>query len=142
MGDVKRWSVTYTKHIKQKRKVYQDGFLEVFDSSHKILLYDDCEKLLERRNLKKDDVVGSGETLAFDAYLVDIGDLDGDHKSIPHVNSQGSDKNSTEKSGLVYGKKFKHNSVPIGITSILFYCLELQSTLLCASPQKFHLRLS
>ncbi|GFZ01512.1 hypothetical protein Acr_15g0001210 [Actinidia rufa] len=113
MGDVKRWSVTYTKHIKQKRKVYQDGFLELHNSIHKIMLYDNCEKLIDSRIVKKDDVVRSGETLAFDAYLVDIGDLDGDHKPIPNVNSQGREKKITEKSGLFHGQKFKHNSFPI-----------------------------
>ncbi|KAF5938521.1 hypothetical protein HYC85_022780 [Camellia sinensis] len=114
MGDLKRWSVTYTKHIKQKRKVYQDGFLELHNSTHKIMLYDDCEKLLDSRNVKKDDVVRSGETLAFDAYLVDIGDPDGDHKPVPNLNFQGRDEKITKKAGLFNGHKVEHNSDPIG----------------------------
>ncbi|KAI7995078.1 hypothetical protein LOK49_LG11G02853 [Camellia lanceoleosa] len=114
MGDLKRWSVTYTKHIKQKRKVYQDGFLELHNSTHKITLYDDCEKLLDSRNVKKDDVVRSGETLAFDAYLVDIGDPDGDHKPVPNLNFQGRDEKITKKAGLFNGHKVEHNSDPIG----------------------------
>ncbi|CAH9068818.1 unnamed protein product [Cuscuta europaea] len=55
MGDVKRWDVTYTKHIKQKRKVYQDGFLEVHSSSHKVTLYDDCENVLGNETSKARD---------------------------------------------------------------------------------------
>ncbi|KAI8546176.1 hypothetical protein RHMOL_Rhmol07G0097300 [Rhododendron molle] len=114
MGDVKkRWSVTYTKHVKQKRKVYQDGFLELHDSSHKIMLYDDCEKLLICRIVKNDDVVKSGETLEFNSYLVDIGDLEGDHKNIPNANLPERDKKITDEAGLVRGRKFKHNSVPV-----------------------------
>ncbi|KAI7725092.1 hypothetical protein M8C21_014235, partial [Ambrosia artemisiifolia] len=74
--DVSRWSVTYTKHKTQKRKVYQDGFLELQSSSHKVKLYDDCDKLLESKIVKLDDAVRSGETLTFGAYLVDIGDRD------------------------------------------------------------------
>ncbi|CAN0908867.1 hypothetical protein LINGRAHAP2_LOCUS25504 [Linum grandiflorum] len=31
-----RWCVTYTKHIKQKRKVYQDGFLDHFIITNKV----------------------------------------------------------------------------------------------------------
>ncbi|KAF7139128.1 hypothetical protein RHSIM_Rhsim07G0080700 [Rhododendron simsii] len=114
MGDVKkRWSVTYTKHVKQKRKIYQDGFLELHDSSHKIMLYDDCEKLLICRIAKNDDVVKSGETLEFNSYLVDIGDLEGDHKNIPNANLPERDKKITDEAGLVCGRKFKHNSVPV-----------------------------
>ncbi|XP_052210451.1 uncharacterized protein LOC127813490 [Diospyros lotus] len=111
MSDLKRWSVTYTKHIKQKRKVYQDGFLELHGSIHKVLLYDNFEKLLDSRILKKDEVVQSDETLAFDAYLVDIGDLDGNHKPIPNLNFQGRDQKINEKAGLFHGRKFKTNPV-------------------------------
>ncbi|CAK9159601.1 unnamed protein product, partial [Ilex paraguariensis] len=47
---------------------------------------------LESRFVKKEDVIRSGETLEFDAYLVDIGDPHGDHKPIPNLNFQGRDK--------------------------------------------------
>ncbi|KAH7513704.1 hypothetical protein FEM48_Zijuj11G0009300 [Ziziphus jujuba var. spinosa] len=80
MEDVKRWSVTYTKHLKQKRKVYQDGLLDLHTPTNKLLLYDDCEKLLECRMLKKDEVVSCGETLTFNAYLVDVNASEGDQK--------------------------------------------------------------
>ncbi|XAR55163.1 hypothetical protein NMG60_11030578 [Bertholletia excelsa] len=113
MADVKRWSVTFTKHIKQKRKVYQDGFLELHNSSHKIMLYDDGEKVMESRVVKKDDVVRSGETLAFDAYLVDIGDLDGQHEVKDDTNFQGRDKKISEKAGFFHEQKFEDHSVCI-----------------------------
>ncbi|KAK9275528.1 hypothetical protein L1049_022795 [Liquidambar formosana] len=111
MEDTKRWSVTYTKHIKQKRKVYQDGLLELH--THKVLLYDDCEKLLDSRFLKKDEVVGSGETLTFDAYLVDVGDPEGNHKPMSDLNFQGRDKKITEKSGLLHAQKFRNTSISV-----------------------------
>ncbi|KAA8520983.1 hypothetical protein F0562_011656 [Nyssa sinensis] len=110
MGDVKKWSATYTKHIKQKRKVYQDGLLELHIASHKIMLYDDCEKLLDSRFVKKDDVVRSGETLAFNAYLVDIGDPEGDHKPISDFNFQGREKKITDKAGPLHAQKSTNNS--------------------------------
>ncbi|XP_065858554.1 uncharacterized protein [Euphorbia lathyris] len=72
----KRWSVTYTKHIKQKRKVYQDGFLDLHIPTNKAMLFDDCDKLLEIKMLKGEEVVSSGETLTFNGYLVDVGDPD------------------------------------------------------------------
>ncbi|XP_062146507.1 uncharacterized protein LOC133854358 isoform X3 [Alnus glutinosa] len=111
MANVKRWNVTYTKHTKQKRKVYQDGFLELHISTNKIMLYDDCEKLLECRIVKKDEVVSSGETLTFNASLVDVGDPEGDHKPLSDLNSQGSDKKTTEKPSLLQRQKFRNHSV-------------------------------
>ncbi|CAB4280204.1 unnamed protein product [Prunus armeniaca] len=100
MAEVKRWSITYTKHMKQKRKVYQDGFLELNTSVNKVLLYDDCEKLLECRLLKKDEEVSSGETLTFNAFLVDVNEADsaeGDRKPVPGFNSQAKDTKFNEK---------------------------------------------
>ncbi|KAK9059349.1 hypothetical protein SSX86_021969 [Deinandra increscens subsp. villosa] len=99
--DVRRWSVTYTKHITQKRKVYQDGFLELQSSSHKVKLYDDCDKLLDSKIVKLDAAVRSGETLTFGAYLVDVGDPHGETKPIPNPILQRDktmvDRNSTPK---------------------------------------------
>ncbi|VFQ67948.1 unnamed protein product [Cuscuta campestris] len=110
VGDVKRWSVTYTKHIKQKRKVYQDGFLEVQSSSHKVILYDDCEKVLGSKFIKIENDVESGQTLAFDSYLVDIGDIHGDHKPIVNKTSEARDKHIGLKPRSLHNQKFRNNS--------------------------------
>ncbi|KAK6935571.1 hypothetical protein RJ641_035726 [Dillenia turbinata] len=48
-----------------------------------VKLYDECEKLLEIRKLKNDEIIRSGETIQFNTYPVDIGDPKGDHKPIP-----------------------------------------------------------
>lgn len=79
------------------------------------MLYDDCEKLLICRIAKSDDVVKSGETLEFNSYLVDIGNLEGDHKNIPNANLPETDKKITDEAGLIHRRKFKHNSVLVGI---------------------------
>ncbi|KAL0446486.1 UNVERIFIED_CONTAM: hypothetical protein Slati_1776500, partial [Sesamum latifolium] len=112
MEDAQRWSVAYTKHVKQKRKVYQDGFLELQSSRHKVMLLDEWDKLLESRFVKKDDVIKSGETLAFDCYLVDIGELCGGYKPTSTLN-QGKDGKVDEKSGSMYGSNSQSNSVSI-----------------------------
>ncbi|KAK4365504.1 hypothetical protein RND71_016862 [Anisodus tanguticus] len=105
MGDVKKkWCVTYTKHLNQKRKVYQDGFLELQSSSHKAMLYDDCEKLLGIKILKNNIDVKEGETLAFDSYLVDIGDPHSDYKPIPILNTKQI-KKETQQYGLLHSGK-------------------------------------
>jgi hypothetical protein len=80
-----------------------------------IILYDDCERLLECRIAKKDEVVSSGETLTFNAYLVDVGDPEGGHKALSDLNSQGSDKKITEKPVLLKRQKFRNHSVSFGI---------------------------
>ena len=38
-----------------------------------VMLFDTSRKLLDSRFLKKDDVIKSGESIAFDSYLIDIG---------------------------------------------------------------------
>ncbi|XP_071727558.1 uncharacterized protein [Rutidosis leptorrhynchoides] len=107
--DVRRWSVTYTKHIHQKRKVYQDGFLELQSSSHKVKLYDDCDKLLDSRIVKLDDAVRSGETLTFGAFLVDIGDPQGESKPLPNPILQ-RDKTMADRDGKPNNSKLKGTS--------------------------------
>ncbi|PHT57826.1 hypothetical protein CQW23_00189 [Capsicum baccatum] len=70
------------------------------------MLYDDYEKLLGVKILKSDTDVKTGETLAFDSYLVDIGDPHGDYKPIPILNTKRMNKNVPEESGLLHsGKK-------------------------------------
>ncbi|WOL01465.1 hypothetical protein Cni_G10181 [Canna indica] len=90
MTSSRRWVVTYTKHLKQKRKIYHDGIIELNDSGSKILLYDDSEKLIDSRFLKKDDVIKSGGTLTFEAHLVDVGNLEG--KNGPLADSKLNEK--------------------------------------------------
>ncbi|CAN4077531.1 unnamed protein product [Withania somnifera] len=103
MGDEKKkWCVTYTKHLKQKLKVYHDGFLELQSSNLKVILYDDCEKLLGIKILKDDNDIKTGETLAFDSYLVDIGDPHSDYKPIPILNTKLTNKKVPEESGLLH----------------------------------------
>ncbi|XP_050228547.1 uncharacterized protein LOC126677802 isoform X2 [Mercurialis annua] len=116
-----RWSITYTKHMKQKRKIYQDGFLDHHISTNKVKLFDDCEKLLECKILKSEEVVKSGETLTFGSYLVDVGDPEGevnfDHKKTmtkPNLNLHSMDKKIDETprpSLILRRKKFRSPSI-------------------------------
>ncbi|XP_058095861.1 uncharacterized protein LOC131241170 isoform X2 [Magnolia sinica] len=101
MGDAKRWAVTYTRHLKQKRKVYQDGAIELHVTCGKLMLYDDLGKLLESRFLNKDEVVESGGTLEFDNHLVDIGETERNYKPLTDLNAQGRDRKSVDKAGVL-----------------------------------------
>ncbi|KAH7667042.1 hypothetical protein IHE45_12G033700 [Dioscorea alata] len=97
MSIVKRWAVTYMKHLKQKRKVYQDGVLELCGSSKKVLLYDDCEKLIDSKFLKNDEVIECGRTVTLEAHLVDIGVLEESRAPLADINVTGV--RSTERHG-------------------------------------------
>ncbi|CAN1178017.1 hypothetical protein LINPERHAP2_LOCUS33442, partial [Linum perenne] len=118
-----RWCITHTKHIKQKRKVYQDGFIDHFVITNKVtilpplqsslsflpnfsasvVLFDEFEKVLECRVLKDEDTVSSGETLTFNSYLVDVGDPEGVH-ALP----SGRDKKMQERvPSLAHRQKFR-----------------------------------
>lgn len=39
MEETQRWSATYTNHVKQKRKVYHDGFLVLQSSRNKVFTF-------------------------------------------------------------------------------------------------------
>ncbi|CAO2819270.1 unnamed protein product [Amaranthus hypochondriacus] len=95
MGDVKKWSVTYTKHVKQKRKVYQDGTLHLLNN--KVALYDECEQLLDSKFLTRDEVVRSGESLTFASFLVDIGDPDSNCTTFSNLNPISEHDNKPDK---------------------------------------------
>lgn len=84
------------------------------------MLYDDCEKLLYCKVLKKEEVIRPGETLTFDTCLIDIGDPEGDHKTLSDLNPQGKNEKIMENSRLSNGQTFRKNSVFTGIT--LTYC--------------------
>ncbi|XP_021672077.2 uncharacterized protein LOC110658664 isoform X2 [Hevea brasiliensis] len=111
----KRWTVTYTKHIKQKRKVYQDGFLDLHLSTNKVMLFDECEKLLECRILKGEEVVSAGEALTFNGYFVDVGELEGevDQKPIPDLKLRGKERKILERPrpSLMHRHKFTSPSI-------------------------------
>ncbi|KAH7678949.1 hypothetical protein IHE45_06G028700 [Dioscorea alata] len=105
MSIVKRWAVTYTKHLKQKRKVYQDGVLELCGSGKKVLLYDDCEKLIDSKFLKNDEVIECGRTVTLEAHLVDIGVLEESRAPLADINVTGV--RSTERHGAGSQKERK-----------------------------------
>ncbi|TYK06077.1 uncharacterized protein E5676_scaffold376G001780 [Cucumis melo var. makuwa] len=95
------------------------------------MLYDECEKLLECRILKQDEVICSGETLIFNSFLVDIDTPLGDHKPEFGLNFQEGDDKISEKSGVLRGKSIRNNSV----------CFEWQvlyTTNITQKAKKFH----
>jgi hypothetical protein len=76
-----------------------------------VLLYDADRKLLDSRFLKKDEVIRSGESIAFNAHLIEIGEPEGNNKSpadLIHLNAQGNKGNINRKSGLMHGQQDSH----------------------------------
>ncbi|XP_021767864.1 uncharacterized protein LOC110732258 [Chenopodium quinoa] len=108
MGDLKKWSVTYTKHVKQKRKVYQDGSLHLL-SNNKVVLYDEGEQLLDSKFLTKDEAVKSGESLTFSSFLVDIGDPENNCNPISNPKPKYErDVKPHERTQMPQGEKLRH----------------------------------
>ncbi|EOA21267.1 hypothetical protein CARUB_v10001620mg [Capsella rubella] len=111
MAEKKRWIAMFTKHIKQKRKVYHDGFLDLHITRRKVTLYDEAENLLESRMLKAGEVVDTGETITFQAYLVDVGDPKDGSKASIDIKVEPSDQGSAPKSFAVRRPNFKKSSL-------------------------------
>ncbi|XP_040383667.1 uncharacterized protein LOC107304949 [Oryza brachyantha] len=70
----RRWAATYTKHVKQKRKAYQDGALVLHTASGNLVLLDDAGGTVECRFLRAGEEVSPGASLAFQRHLVDVGE--------------------------------------------------------------------
>lgn len=81
------------------------------------MLYDEADNLLESRMLKADEVVSSGETLTFQAYLVDICDPKEGNKPSSDPKVQPSDQGCVRKSFSVLRPNFKKSSLHSGIMS-------------------------
>ncbi|XP_073109206.1 uncharacterized protein [Elaeis guineensis] len=99
MTCIKRWTVSHTKHMKQKRKICQDVVLELSGSGNEnaqVTLYDDSDTLIDRRFVKKDEVVECGRMLTMETHLVDVGDLEADHGHVTKLDVSGRDKKLNE----------------------------------------------
>lgn len=107
-----------------------------------LFLYDDGEKLLECRILKKDEVVSCGETLTFNAYLVDVNGAEGDSEEPPAPSSnpirrdnrnRTAEKNKSQRLTLspsqkiIRGKSLMKFHCTIG-PGILKECVDFFST--------------
>lgn len=62
-------------------------------------MYDTNRRHLDGRFLKRDEIVSSGESLALDGHLVEIGDLE-DHKPPADSNVQGKSCTVAGKSDM------------------------------------------
>lgn len=71
------------------------------------MLYDSYKNQLDKRFLKKDEVITAGESVMFDAYLVDIGDPTVTNEDYTDIKIYGINCKMTEKRETVAGR---HNS--------------------------------
>lgn len=63
------------------------------------MLSDTSRNLLDSRFLKKDEVIESGETIVFDAHLVEIGEYQVDNRSSREGNGR-----INEEAGILYAQ--------------------------------------
>lgn len=62
------------------------------------MLFDSSKKLLDSRFLKHDEDIRTGESVALDAHLVDVGDPEVKHEN-KNLNAQGNSYSSVSKVG-------------------------------------------
>ena len=70
---------------------------------------------MDKRFLKKDEVVSSGESLTFDAYLVDIGDRMRNKEDDTDVKLHGKNCKMTEKGDTITGQQWHKSFAGISI---------------------------
>ncbi|KAJ6907700.1 hypothetical protein NC651_018203 [Populus alba x Populus x berolinensis] len=102
-----KWQVLYTTQMTQKTKKYHDGFLRLASRESlgtQIMLYDASKRQLDCRFLKKDEIISSGESISFDAHLVDIGEPGGENQLLEDLNIQGNNSNDASKPGTMHGQ--------------------------------------
>jgi len=80
-----------------------------------VMLYDDSDQLLECRILKNDEVVCSGETLTFNAYLVDVGEPEGGQKPLDDTYARSRENKVPKRTNLLHRNKFVNVSDCAGI---------------------------
>jgi len=79
------------------------------------MLYDEDDNLLESRTLKACEVVNTGETLTFQAYLVDICDPKDGSKASSEPKVEPSDQKCARKPFTVLRPNFKKSSLRCGM---------------------------
>ncbi|MBA0798175.1 hypothetical protein Gohar_008791 [Gossypium harknessii] len=66
------------------------------------MLYDGSKKLINTRFLNKDEVIQSGESITFDAHLVNIGEAEGNHPGLMDSDAQVSNYNAAGKTEMIH----------------------------------------
>lgn len=81
--------------------------------SFQVVLCDLSKRPLERRFLKKDEVIRAGESVYFNGHLVDVGDPEGSGQSPAKLSELGSSgDNVIERGQLRHGQKSCHKLYP------------------------------
>ncbi|GAV68678.1 DUF2439 domain-containing protein [Cephalotus follicularis] len=102
------WQVLYTTQMTQKTKKYHDGYIRLRicgSSGRQVMLFDESRKLLDSRFLKKNEEIRSGESLVFDAHLVEIGDSEGAHNPAVDLSAQGNKCINLSKTDIIHGQQ-------------------------------------
>lgn len=66
------------------------------------MLYDASKNLLNTRFLKKDEIMRSDESVAFDGHLVDIGEPEKENQVPVDLNAEGNTVNAVGKEQTAY----------------------------------------
>lgn len=82
------------------------------------MLYDAAKRLLDSKFLKRNEIIMSGESITFDGFLVEIGEMEGSHKPPLDSKFQGRNINGG-KIGVMRDQVHSQHNTPVG--RILFF---------------------
>jgi hypothetical protein len=117
--EVEFYTVLYTKHLHQRSKVWEDGFMEYHFKNQKCVLFagsSRCQQL-EQKFYKTSPDLTPGEKMRWNKFLVEIVAKRAEGKSSVKRDARSSSKNSvgvstptsTFKAGLTTGINCVHN---------------------------------
>ena len=96
--------------------------------SFQVVLYDLSKRPLERRFLRKDEVIREGESVYFDGHLVEVGQPEGSHHSPAKLNERGTGNNVVERRQLGYGHNGFHKGNPSLTNSKISFSIRIVCT--------------
>ncbi|PON32348.1 hypothetical protein PanWU01x14_362050 [Parasponia andersonii] len=99
------WKVLYTAQLTQKSKKYHDGFLKLTICGSRVrqaMLYDETRKLMNSGFLKREEVIRTGVSFVFDAYLVEIGEPEGNNAPLADLTAEGNSCNVVKETGKMH----------------------------------------
>ncbi|XP_028774717.1 uncharacterized protein LOC114731664 [Neltuma alba] len=132
------WLVLYSTRSNKKSKTYHDGFLqlEIFGSRGRQVVLCDLNKTpIERRFLKKDEVIRPGESIYFDGHFVDVRDPKESHQCPMNSDEKGTGDNfGQRKQGYEQNGYLKANPVVVKVepNSKAYLAKEANSNSLCS----------
>lgn len=88
-----------------------------------VVLCDLSKTPIERRFLKKDEIIRTGESVYFDCHIVDVGEPEGSHQSPVNLDEQGTSDNVVQRRQIKHGQNGCLKANPFIVEGSYLTCL-------------------